>query len=236
MDREVTCLRSRTSDRITASGEGAEALARALGGDVLGAAEPPRDGHWREDLDASAPVLSVADPERVLTSSDCTICIASLPRLDDDVAIVWLDAHADFNSPDTTASQFLGGMCLAGACGVWETGWGTIDPARVVLSGCRDIEEDEGALLDAHGIPVLDPGELADHVRGRRVFVHLDMDVTDITGTAFPAPGGWTFDELGEVLQAVAGAAGELVGMEVTAFSEPARAEELAAVLRPVLA
>jgi arginase len=227
----VTCLRSRTSDRITASGEGAEALARALGGRVVGEADPPRDGHWRDDLRDAAPVLEAADPRDVLTASDCSICIASLPRLDEDVLVVWLDAHADFNSPETTASQFLGGMCLAGACGVWDTGWGTIESSRVLLSGCRDIEPGEQALLAEHGVPVVAPGELAERVRGRRVFVHLDMDVTDISGTAFPAPGGWTFDELRDVLGAVAEAA-EVVGLEVTAFSEPERAEELAAILR----
>jgi arginase len=232
VDRSVTCLRSRTSDRISASGEGAEALARALGGEVLGTPQAPRDGAWEDDLDAAQPVLEAADPSRVLTASDCTICIASLPRLDADVAVVWLDAHADFNSPETTASQFLGGMCLAGACGVWETGWGTIDPSRVVLSGCRDIEDGEQALLDEHGVPVVDPAELPARVAGRRVFVHLDMDVTDITGTAFPAPGGWTFAELRAVLASVAEAADEVVGLEVTAFSEPERAGELASILR----
>ena len=32
-----------------------------------------------------------------------------------DVHVLWLDAHGDFNTPETTPSGFLGGMCLAAA-------------------------------------------------------------------------------------------------------------------------
>ena len=38
--------------------------------------------------------------------------------------VVWLDAHGDFNTPATTPSGFLGGMCLAAACGRWDAGLG----------------------------------------------------------------------------------------------------------------
>ena len=51
-------------------------------------------------------------------------------RLDPDVRIVWLDAHGDFNTPETSASGYLGGMCLAAACGRWDAGSATaFDPA-----------------------------------------------------------------------------------------------------------
>ena len=41
-----------------------------------------------------------------------------------DVRVLWLDAHGDFNTPETTPSGFLGGMCLAAACGRWDAGFG----------------------------------------------------------------------------------------------------------------
>ena len=41
-------------------------------------------------------------------------------------AVEWLDAHPDFNDPETTQSGFLGGMCLAAACGAWDAGLGAI--------------------------------------------------------------------------------------------------------------
>ena len=62
MDRpvNVTCLRGRTSDRTDGAGRGAEALARLLGGRVVGEAAPGAPRDWSEDLPASRPVLEAA--------------------------------------------------------------------------------------------------------------------------------------------------------------------------------
>ena len=57
-----------------------------------------------------------AGAQPVLTASDCSICIATLPEVvlhEPDVHVAWIDAHGDFNTPETTPSGFLGGMCLA---------------------------------------------------------------------------------------------------------------------------
>jgi hypothetical protein len=53
-------------------------------------------------------------------------------------------ARADFNDPRSSKSGYLGGMCLAGACGLWETGFeGAVAPDQVVLAGVRDLGERE---------------------------------------------------------------------------------------------
>src|SRR4051812_18673961 len=62
-----------------------------------------------------------------LVAGDCSIALTTLPALArnrPDAKVLWLDAHGDFNTPDTTSSGFLGGMCLAGACGHWDPGLG----------------------------------------------------------------------------------------------------------------
>ena len=62
----------------------------------------------------------------LLTASDCSICMTTFQavvRHAPDVHVLWLDAHADSNTPDTTPSGFLGGMCLAAACGHWDAGF-----------------------------------------------------------------------------------------------------------------
>ena len=60
------------------------------------------------------------------------------------VRFLWIDAHGDFNTPETTPSGFLGGMCLAAACGRWDAGWpDTIDPASVSFLGVRDLDPGE---------------------------------------------------------------------------------------------
>jgi len=153
----VACLRGRTSDRTEGAGAGAEALARALGGRIVGEPGDPAVGGWSDDLPASRPVLEAAAAELkaafaagelpVLTASDCSVCIATLPavaRHEPGVHVAWLDAHGDFNTPETTESGFLGGMCLAAACGRWDAGWeGTVEPGRVHLLGVRDLDPGE---------------------------------------------------------------------------------------------
>src|SRR5918998_5896589 len=172
----------------------------------------------------------------ILTSSDCSICMTTFQavvRHVPDVHVLWLDAHPDFNTPQTTPSQFLGGMCLSAACGVWDAGtpYGTIDPSRVVMVGVRDVDAGEQPLLATRGVGRVErPSDVAPLLAGRRVFVHLDMDVLDpsvLPGAAFPVPGGLSAEGLATLVRDVAAAA-EVVGVEVTAFGAPQRAEEFA--------
>jgi arginase len=246
MDRPVTasCLRGRTSDRTDGSGQGAEALARLLGGRVIGEAEPGRVAGWSEDLPAARPVLEAAAAELeaawgegalpVLTASDCTICIATLPAAaarEPELRVAWLDAHGDFNTPATTTSGFLGGMCLAAACGRWDAdGWpGTVDPARVHMLGVRDLDPPEEREVEAAGVR-------ADVPVGVPLFVHLDADVLDpgVLASQFPVPGGWSESRLEAQLAELA-AGCRIVGLEVTALEDPDRAPLIARAIEPLL-
>jgi arginase len=244
MDRtvKVTCVRGRTSDRTDGAGAGAEALARLLGGRVVGEAAPGRPQRWDEDLPGARPVLkAAADSVAValdagelplLTSGDCTPCIATLPavaRRVPGVRFVWFDAHGDFNTPDTTPSGFLGGMCLCAACGGWDAGWPvTIDSATVSFVGVRDLDPGERPLVEQAGIGrgVPDDGP---------VYVHLDLDVLDpsVMPVQFPVPGGLQPEQVRDALADLV-AAGRLVGIEVTALEDPAYAELVAGILEPV--
>jgi arginase len=237
----VVCLRGRTSDRTDGAGAGAEALARRLGGRVVGSVEPGRPQTWDHDLPAARSVLEAAAAEvdaafdagelPLLTASDCSICIATMPavaRRVRDVRFVWFDAHGDFNTPDTTPSGFLGGMCLAAACGVWDAGWPhTIDPARVSFVGVRDLDPGERVEVERAGIGTGVPDE-------GPVYVHLDVDVLDpsVHAAQFPVPGGLQPDELRAALAALGD---RLVGIEVTAVEDPAYAPQVAAMLEPIV-
>jgi arginase family enzyme len=243
----VSVLRSRTSDRADGGRVGAERLGALLGEDVrlLGEPEAPRAARWEEDLrDARAALTTAAaviaaDGLPVLLASDCSIAVATLPAAvsrTPDVRVVWLDAHGDFNTPASSPSGYLGGMCLAAACGRWDAGYGpAVDPARVVLCDARDLDPAERDGLDGAGVARVAPAAVADAVRGRRVFLHLDCDILDpaLLPAAFPAPGGLSFEALGALLAAL-GAAADLVGAEVTSVAAEA-AEPLADVLMPLL-
>jgi arginase len=253
----VIALLCRTSDRDARGAEGARALATEIAARLgtearmVGSPGEGRDSSWDEDLRDSHGCLLEAGGQLedalgagrfpVLAASDCSICLTTLPTLArqrPDAWVLWLDAHGDFNSPDTTPSGFLGGMCLAAACGVWQSGLGDgLDPARVVMCGVRDVDPGERVLLETRGVGLVErPGDLADHLRGLPVYVHLDLDVLDpsVMPARFPAAGGLSDGGLRTLLAEVA-AAVELIGLEITAFPAPERARRVATIVEPLL-
>jgi arginase len=235
----VTCIRGRTSDRTDGAGQGAQALAELLGGRVIGEASPGRPRNWDEDLPEARPVLETAAGELtaaldqaelpVLTASDCSICIATFPTIAarvPDLRFLWIDAHGDFNTPDTTPSGFLGGMCLGAACGRWDAGWPeTVDAQRVHFLGVRDLDPGERVEVEQAGVRTGVPDE-------GPVYVHLDCDGIDpgVMPVQFPVPGGLSLDEVRDTLARLAGER-RLVGIEVTALEDPGMAETVAGLL-----
>jgi arginase len=241
----VTVLRCRTSDRTPGGARGAESLGLALDPDarlvgtpgdahVAGYDDDLRDSHGCL-LEAGGQVedMLAAGAFSVLTSSDCSICMTTFQavvRHAPDVRVLWLDAHGDFNSPDTTPSGFLGGMCLAAACGRWDAGFQpALEPSRVLMCGVRDLDLGERVLVETAGVPVARPAEVADALRGQRVYVHLDLDVLDpaILPSQFPVDHGLSDTGLRTLLSEVKRDA-DVVGLEVTAFEAPEDAQERA--------
>jgi arginase family enzyme len=248
--RQIVALLCRTSDRSADAMAGAAALGDLLGARVIGSPGAVRDTDYEQDLTEARGCLLEAGGQiddafeagkvPVLLAGTCSICVSTLPvvaRRHPDALVLWLDAHADFNTPDTSSSRFLGGMGLAGACGLWETGFGgDLDPARVVMFGVRDVDGGERVLLARLGVGTVDrPGALADLLDARKVFIHLDLDILDpaVLPSDFPADGGLDLEQLRRLLDLVAGAA-DVIGVEITG-AHPAHAEALADVLGPLL-
>jgi arginase len=269
MDVSLVLLRCRTSDRMPGHGRGAEVLAplvgEALGVEPRGIGTPgePREAGYDEDLRDSRGCLLEAGGQvddalsggkaPVLLAGDCSISVTTLRavlRNRPDARVLWLDAHGDYNTPHTTGSGFLGGMCLAGACGEWDTGLAEpIPPERVVLAGVRDLDEGERRLLEESPATVIGASAVETLVAvknaldGAPVFIHLDLDVIDPEHfpAQIPAPGGLHPDKLYDLLDSVTEDC-EVIGVEVTAFDAPeAEEERLAAaatamhVLEPLL-
>jgi arginase family enzyme len=244
----VAALRCPTADTSAEPARGAEAIAVAVAArvgvppDLAGEAGEPRPGRYDAVLRDAGGCLRhagrlveeslAAGRPLVLAAGDCSVAVgtlAALGRRRPDAAILWLDAHGDFNTPDTSGSGYLGGMCLAGACGLWDTGLdGTVEPARVVLAGIRDLDPGERDLLDGSPATVLDAspqaaGRIADALGDAPVFVHLDVDVLDpevFADTPVPVAGGWSEQQLADAL-AAAGDGREVLGIEITAFAAP---------------
>ena len=259
MEGAVSALLCRTSDRIASTSEGARELAVALAdrlgveARMIGTPGDPANTRFEDDLrDARGCLLEAggqvedalaAGAFPVITSSDCSICVTTLPavaRQRPEAWVLWLDAHPDFNDPQTTQSGFLGGMCLAAACGAWDAGFDTarFEPARVVMCGIRDVDAGERVLVETHGVGLVErPSRLAELLAGREVFVHLDLDVLDprvMPGLHWPVDGGFSDGGLRTLLAEVAEAA-DIIGVEVTDLPAPALARRVATIVEPLL-
>jgi arginase len=255
----VSALLCRTSDRIASTSEGARELAVVLAdrlgveARMVGTPGDAANTRFEDDLrDARGCLLEAggqvedalaAGAFPVITSSDCSICVTTLPavaRQRPEAWVLWLDAHPDFNDPQTTQSGFLGGMCLAAACGAWDAGFDTarFDPARVVMCGIRDVDAGERVLVETHGVGLVErPSRLAELLAGRELFVHLDLDVLDprvMPGLHWPVEGGFSDGGLRTLLAEVAEAA-DIIGVEITDFPAPALARRVATMVEPLL-
>jgi arginase len=160
-------------------------------------------------------------------SGDCPAAVgvvAGLQRRHRDVAVVWLDAHGDFNTPGITTSGYLGGMALAMLTGGTqellgdELGLRPVPDSHVVLVGARDLDPAERDALTASQVRRVpaDPAAITAALDGLGgpgrlpVYLHLDIDVVDsaqLPGLRFPSGPGPSLTQIEDCLAAVCGAA-----------------------------
>ena len=221
---------------MVGSRELAAAMGAGLGVDpvVVGSPEPALSVGWDEELVAAMPTLrKMADRLDevfgqglipVTALSRCAVALATLPvvaRHRPDAVVVWFDAHADLNTPDSSSTGYLGGLAFSGPLGLWDSALGAgLATRNAVLVGARDIDAPEQELIDTETVALVKVGpSMADELRqvvgGRPVYVHIDCDVLDAgtVPTDYVVPNGMTLDDLHATAQALAES--ELVGLEV---------------------
>ena len=155
------------------------------------------------------------------------------------LGVIWVDAHADFNTPETTPSGNIHGMPLAALCGLGDPRlvslWGetspVLDPKRVAVIGARDLDPGEKRNLREAGVMVQSMEQIdrigmvaalekafdrvSREVDG--IYLSLDMDALDprhAPGVGTPVPGGLTFREAHLACEVVA-ETGKLIGMDL---------------------
>jgi len=169
----------------------------------------------RAALDA---VTQAARP--LVLSGDCPTAratVAGLQRRHRDLAVLWLDAHGDFNTPAISTSGYLGGMALAMLTGRTPglfddtLGLRPVPDTSVVLADARDLDPAErDALTTSHvrRVPA-DPAAITSALDGlgrTPVYLHLDVDVIDsaqLPGLRFPSGPGPSVAQIEECLAAV---------------------------------
>ncbi len=155
----------------------------------------------------------------LLLSGDCPAAraaVAGLQRRHRDLAVVWLDAHGDFNTPAITTSGYLGGMALAMLTGRTPElfcdplGLRPVADTHIVLADARDLDPAERDALTASGVRRVpaDPAAITSALGGlgrTPVYLHLDVDVIDsaqLPGLRFPAGPGPSLTQIEECLAA----------------------------------
>jgi arginase len=139
--------------------------------------------------------------------------------------VLWIDAHADLNSPETTPSGNVHGMVLAVALGLGGPAFDdpalpAVDPKRVALVGVRSIDEGEREVLPSLDAKVFTMSEVdrlgveravresLAHIAGHGfVHVSVDLDVVDpevAPGVGTPIRGGLNYREAHLALELVA--------------------------------
>jgi arginase len=133
----------------------------------------------------------------VLLSGSCFAGLGMVTGLvEESPGVVWFDAHADFNTPDSTIEGYFDGMGLAILTGgAWraladQSGIAVIPESAVLLAGARDFDPLEAQRLEASEVHHLPPdridsddavaraaGELDPAPSG--LYLHLDLDVLD---------------------------------------------------------
>lgn len=207
--------------------------------------------------EAAAVVLGEVPDVPVVIGGDCGVEFAAVrhavQRSAGPVAVVWFDAHADLNTPESSPSGAFHGMVLRTLLGGGPAELApeaVLDPGLVVLAGTRALDDAEADYAEEAGIALLSPDrfDTPDAIiaalrdtGATEVYLHVDLDVLDpseIEGVAFPEPFGVTTAQLTAAIRAIREEF-TLVGAGITEFAPSApeaAVDDLPTILRIVSA
>lgn len=155
------------------------------------------------------------------------------------IGVIWVDAHADFNTAETTPSGNIHGMPLAALSGMgekslvqlWDEVIPVVDPKRIAIIGARDLDPGEKMNLREAGVMVMGMEQIdrigmvnvvekaiervSRDVDG--IYLSFDMDSMDprhAPGVGTPVPAGLTQRE-GHLICEMIAETGKLIGMDM---------------------
>jgi arginase len=175
-----------------------------------------------------------------VVSGDCLVSlavVAGAQRAGLDPSIIWLDAHGDVHTMETSTSGYLGGMSLRFLLG------SAPEPLAARL-GVRPLVERQATLVDARDLDPAEAEYLASAEIRRRtvhdvetpetpVVLHVDIDVIDgaeVPGLLFPVPGGPTTRAVLAAVRRIVNS-GNVVALDLACTWQPGAGEEICARL-----
>lgn len=175
----------------------------------------------------------------IFLGGDHSLSIGTIAAVsaDEPVGVIWVDAHGDFNTPETSPSGNIHGMPLAILVGdgpeslvnLGHVG-AKISPTQIVQVGIRSLDEKERKRLQQRGVHIftmrhVDEMGMASVARQAldrlrhlpRLHISLDMDSLDpdeAPGVGTPVPGGLTYREA-HLLMEILGDSGRVTSLDV---------------------
>ncbi|MEO7260493.1 MAG: arginase family protein [Jatrophihabitantaceae bacterium] len=245
---DLIVSQSRVGDRAARMIEGATRTAHALEncyglkGNYIGTiAAPAVNDDWSVSLPQARETLvglgqAIAESVKgsnltVMIANTCSASLASLPivaREYPDAVVLYIDAHGDFNTPETTDTGYLGGMVLSAACGLWDSGHGAgLRPQQAILIGARDIDRAERDMLRTAGVRIIPPAQataenILKAIDGSRVWIHIDWDVLEpgFVPADYQVPDGMLPAQIRAIFESIPPA--QILGVELAEFNAPA--------------
>lgn len=205
-----------------------------------------------QQLGDALALMQQAAPQRVVTiGGDCGVETVPIgyanAKADGDLALVWIDAHGDLNTPDSSPSKHYHGMVLRALLGEGDADFVAcvlqpLAPQQLFMVGLRELDAPEQEFIQKQAIYTtadIDLPALIRTIQQRgfsKVYVHFDMDGLNpeiFPYMSYPTTGGLTIEQISEMLAALHQNF-EIVGMSLTEYAS--ETGEGLALLDPILA
>ena len=158
------------------------------------------------------------------------------------VGVIWYDAHADMNTPETSPSGNIHGMPLAASMGIGHPALtsiggykGKVKPENIVLIGIRDIDPGEKALIERKNIKVYTAEDVKSlgmdevikqtlaYLSKRCDGIHLSFDLDgidpqEVPGVGTPVADGISYSESARAIELL-GCSNALISAEFVEFN-----------------
>lgn len=153
---------------------------------------------------ALADLIAAQDDDTVslVMVGDCTACLGVMKGLEAaEPDVLWFDAHGDFNTPETSPSQFLGGMPLAALVGrgnqdlMEAIDLAPIPERKITITDARDLDPGEAQALEESAIAHLTDIAYIRQIdwQQKPLYIHFDGDLIqldDMPAVSYKAEGG----------------------------------------------
>ncbi len=160
----------------------------------------PYKGYWKEITRVNTLLSQMVKQSLVkehlplILGGDHSIAIGSIlgsQAVRKNIGVLWVDAHGDYNTHQTSLSGNLHGMSLAASAGnglsdlteFKSPDTKFIDPKKIVLVGIRDIDDEEAVLIKKDGVTVFTMTDI--DMYGMREVMHRALSIVSADTNGF---------------------------------------------------